>query len=112
MGEAGNGVLHAAVEGSVFPDSWAREIVSPLREALAAEGGSLVVERAPLDLKRAADVWGPMPGRGARGHEAAQGRVRPARGAQSWTLRGRPVSRWRRGAERLRHHRRAVHGRA
>jgi glycolate oxidase FAD binding subunit len=61
VGEAGNGILRAAVEGSVAPDTWAREIASPLREALAAEGGSLVVERAPLDLKRAADVWGPIP---------------------------------------------------
>jgi glycolate oxidase FAD binding subunit len=61
VGEAGNGILRAAVEGSVSPDTWAREIVAPLREALAAEGGSLVVERAPLDLKRAADVWGPVP---------------------------------------------------
>jgi glycolate oxidase FAD binding subunit len=61
VGEAGNGILRAAVEGSVVPDTWAREIVSPLRQALAAEGGSLVVERAPLDLKRAADVWGPIP---------------------------------------------------
>jgi glycolate oxidase FAD binding subunit len=40
---------------------WGREIVAPLREALAAEGGSLVVERAPLYLKSAADVWGPIP---------------------------------------------------
>jgi glycolate dehydrogenase FAD-binding subunit len=62
VGEAGNGILRAAIEGSVAPDAWAREIVAPLREALAAEGGSLVVERAPLDLKRAADVWGPIPG--------------------------------------------------
>jgi glycolate oxidase FAD binding subunit len=61
VGEAGNGILRAAVEGSVAPDTWAREIASPLREALAAEGGSLVVERAPLDLKRAVDVWGPIP---------------------------------------------------
>jgi glycolate oxidase FAD binding subunit len=61
VGEAGNGILRAAVEGSVAPDTWAREIVAPLREALAAEDGSLVVERAPLDLKRAADVWGPVP---------------------------------------------------
>jgi glycolate oxidase FAD binding subunit len=61
VGEAGNGILRAAVEGSVSPDTWAREIVAPLREALAAEGGSFVVERAPLDLKRAADVWGPVP---------------------------------------------------
>ena len=61
VGEAGNGILRAALEGSVSPETWAREIAAPLREALAAEGGSLVVERAPLDLKRAADVWGPLP---------------------------------------------------
>jgi len=61
VGETGNGILRAALEGSVSPDTWARELVAPLREALAAEGGSLVVERAPLDLKRAADVWGPLP---------------------------------------------------
>ena len=61
VGEAGNGILRAAVEGSVSPESWAREIIAPLREALAAEGGSLVVERAPLGLKRAVDVWGPVP---------------------------------------------------
>ncbi len=61
VGEAGNGILRAAVEGSALPEVWAREIVAPLREALAAEGGSLVVERAPLHLKRAADVWGPIP---------------------------------------------------
>jgi glycolate oxidase FAD binding subunit len=61
VGEAGNGILRAAVEGSVSPESWGRHFVGPLREALAAEGGSLVVERAPLDLKRAADVWGPVP---------------------------------------------------
>ena len=61
VGETGNGILRAALEGSVSPDTWARELVAPLREALAAEVGSLVVERAPLDLKRAADVWGPLP---------------------------------------------------
>jgi len=61
VGEAGNGILRAAVEGSVSPDTWGREIVAPLREALAPEGGSLVVERAPLYLKSAADVWGPIP---------------------------------------------------
>lgn len=61
VGEAGNGVFRAAVEGSVSPETWAREIIAALREALAAEDGSLVVERAPLGLKRAADVWGPVP---------------------------------------------------
>jgi glycolate oxidase FAD binding subunit len=61
VGEAGNGIVRAAVEGSVSAESWARRFVAPLREALAAEGGSLVVERAPLALKRAAEVWGPVP---------------------------------------------------
>jgi len=61
VGEAGNGVLRAATEGRVSPEAWAKDIVAPLREGLSAEGGSLVVERAPLELKRAADVWGPVP---------------------------------------------------
>jgi glycolate oxidase FAD binding subunit len=61
VGETGNGIVRAALEGSVSPETWAREIVAPLREALAVEGGSLVVERAPMGLKRAADVWGPLP---------------------------------------------------
>jgi len=61
VGEAGNGVLRAAVEANAPPADLAREIVSPLRERLAAEGGSLVVERAPVELKRAVDVWGSVP---------------------------------------------------
>lgn len=61
VGEAGNGVLRAAVEGSVSPETWVERIVGPLREALSAEGGSLVVERAPAELKRTADVWGAVP---------------------------------------------------
>jgi glycolate oxidase FAD binding subunit len=61
VGEAGNGVLRAAAEGSLSPADWAKDIVSPLRDGLSAEGGSLVVERAPVELKRAADVWGPIP---------------------------------------------------
>jgi glycolate oxidase FAD binding subunit len=61
VGEAGNGVVRAAVEGRLSPGDWAKEIVLPLRDGLSAEGGSLVVERAPVELKRAADVWGPIP---------------------------------------------------
>jgi glycolate dehydrogenase FAD-binding subunit len=61
VGEAGDGILRAAIEGSVSPETWASGFVRPLREALAAEGGSLVVERAPLALKQACDVWGPVP---------------------------------------------------
>jgi FAD linked oxidases, C-terminal domain. len=61
VGEAGNGILRAAADGRVPTETWAREIVAPLREGLAGEGGSLVVERAPVELKRAVDVWGPVP---------------------------------------------------
>ncbi len=61
VGEAGDGILRAAIEGSVSPETWASGFVRPLREALAAEGGSLVVERAPLALKQACDVWGLVP---------------------------------------------------
>jgi glycolate oxidase FAD binding subunit len=61
VGEAGNGVLRAGIEGRVLSQDWAREVVSPLRDGLASEGGSLVVERAPVELKHAADVWGPVP---------------------------------------------------
>ncbi|HEX6775145.1 MAG TPA: FAD-binding oxidoreductase [Methylomirabilota bacterium] len=61
VGEAGNGILRAAADGRVPPEAWAQEIVAPLREGLAGEGGSLVVERAPVELKRTVDVWGPVP---------------------------------------------------
>jgi glycolate oxidase FAD binding subunit len=61
VGEAGNGILHASADGRVTPETWAKEIVAPLREGLAGEGGSLVIERAPVELKRGADVWGPVP---------------------------------------------------
>jgi len=60
VGEAGNGVLRAALMESVPAADLAREIVVPLRERLVAEGGSLVVERAPVDVKRVVDVWGPI----------------------------------------------------
>jgi len=61
VGEAGNGIFRAAADGRMTPEAWAKEIVAPLREGLAGEGGSLVVERAPVELKHAVDVWGPVP---------------------------------------------------
>jgi glycolate oxidase FAD binding subunit len=61
VGEAGNGILRATADGRMPPQAWAQEIVAPLREGLAGEGGSLVVERAPVELKRTIDVWGPVP---------------------------------------------------
>jgi len=61
VGEAGNGILRVALTGAIAPDVFARELVAPLRAVLQGEGGSLVIERAPLPLKGATDVWGPVP---------------------------------------------------
>jgi glycolate oxidase FAD binding subunit len=61
VGEAGNGILRVALTGAIAPDVLASELVAPLRAALREEGGSLVIERAPLSLKGATDVWGPLP---------------------------------------------------
>jgi glycolate oxidase FAD binding subunit len=61
VGEAGNGILRVALTGAIAPDVFASELVEPLRAALRDEGGSLVIERAPLSLKGATDVWGPLP---------------------------------------------------
>ena len=63
---AATGVLwmaSAAREGDLPADSPAFPMVvaaiRELRERLAARGGSLVLVKAPPELKRAADVWGP-----------------------------------------------------
>ena len=61
VGEAGNGILRVALTGSIAPDVFASELVAPLRAMLRDEGGSLVIESAPLSLKGATDVWGPVP---------------------------------------------------
>ena len=61
VGEAGNGILQVALTGVIAPEAFASELVAPLRAALHGEGGSLVIERAPLALKDAIDVWGPIP---------------------------------------------------
>lgn len=59
LGEAASGLVRARLEPAPPPD-WGQHLVGPLREALAPEGGSCVVERAPAGLKPA-DVWGPVP---------------------------------------------------
>jgi len=59
LGEAGSGLVRASLAGPVTTDGLAG-LVEALRAGLAAEGGSLIVERAPAALK-AADVWGPVP---------------------------------------------------
>jgi glycolate oxidase FAD binding subunit len=59
VGQAGNGVLHLALDGVDTADMLDR-VLAPLRQEMAGEGGSVVVERAPLGVKRALDVWGPV----------------------------------------------------
>ena len=50
-------------EGDLPADSpelpWVARAITEARERLAARGGSLVVVKAPLHLKREVDVWGP-----------------------------------------------------
>lgn len=60
MAHAGNGVAHAALRGDVSGVLLGGRLLRPLREELAPEGGSLVVERAPAALKGQCDVWGPI----------------------------------------------------
>jgi glycolate oxidase FAD binding subunit len=59
VGQAGNGALHLALHGVTGADALDR-VITPLRAEMAGEGGSVIVERAPLDIKRAIDVWGPV----------------------------------------------------
>ncbi|HSB40434.1 MAG TPA: FAD-binding oxidoreductase [Methylomirabilota bacterium] len=58
LGQPGHGVLQIALGEGAEPGRVARDLIGPLRQALEAEGGSLVVERAPLELKKLCDVWG------------------------------------------------------
>lgn len=59
VAEAANGVLHARLAGALAVDEWERAVIVPLREQVAPEGGSVVVESAPRALKVRIDVWGP-----------------------------------------------------
>jgi glycolate dehydrogenase FAD-binding subunit len=54
---AGTGVLWAASGGGEVP--MLVNAITRTRERLAARGGTLVVVKAPAELKRAVDVWGP-----------------------------------------------------
>ncbi len=61
IGETGSGVLWLSLGEAAASGSWLADRVSGLREALSAEGGSLVVERAPREAKDQLDPWGPIP---------------------------------------------------
>lgn len=60
VAEAGSGVLHASLTGSMSAEAWERDLITPLRERVAPEGGSVVVEMAPRAVKERLDVWGPI----------------------------------------------------
>jgi glycolate oxidase FAD binding subunit len=69
-GSAGAGVLYAAVRpdaagsdlpGAEAPGAVVGRVVDTLRTTCSALGGSLVVVDAPAEVKRAVDVWGPVP---------------------------------------------------
>jgi glycolate oxidase FAD binding subunit len=57
VAEAGNGVIRAALAS---PEHAAVGMLVRLRDGLAAEGGTVVVERAPTELKGDLDPWGPV----------------------------------------------------
>jgi glycolate oxidase FAD binding subunit len=60
VGEAGNGVLHVALSGTLSAAEWESRVIAPLRGRVAPVGGSVVVERAPREVKERLDVWGPV----------------------------------------------------
>jgi glycolate oxidase FAD binding subunit len=60
VGQAGNGVLQAALRGDVSRGVLGQDLLDPLRQELGAEGGNVVVESAPPELKAGLDVWGPV----------------------------------------------------
>ncbi|MGE5286488.1 MAG: FAD-binding oxidoreductase [Micromonosporaceae bacterium] len=66
-GSAGAGVLKAGLDAGTSPDA-VRSFVADLRRHLATPAdwgdlpsGSVTVVRAPDDVRRAADAWGPVP---------------------------------------------------
>ncbi len=59
-GSAGDGALTAVLEGERPPAAWEEQVLGPLRQRLAGQGGSVIVERCPPALKQAIDVWGPV----------------------------------------------------
>src|SRR4030095_2386420 len=57
LGQPGHGVLQVSIQGG-DEGRVAHEVVLPLRQGLEAEGGSLVVERGPIELKSKCEAWG------------------------------------------------------
>ncbi len=59
-GCAGHGVLRAVLGGECSVDVWHSRVVTPLRERLGGDGGTVVVEQAAPAVKAGIDVWGPI----------------------------------------------------
>lgn len=58
LAQPGHGVLQLSVTDVFDAGRIVRDLVLPLRQALEAEGGSLIVERAPIEVKSRCEVWG------------------------------------------------------
>jgi len=58
LAQPGHGVLQMAVWGAAAPRTLGAELVGPLRSGVESEGGSLMVEGAPSELKAICEAWG------------------------------------------------------
>jgi glycolate dehydrogenase FAD-binding subunit len=58
LAQPGHGVLQLSVRAGFDVGRVARDLVQPLRRGLEGEGGSLVIERGPIELKGQCDAWG------------------------------------------------------
>jgi glycolate oxidase FAD binding subunit len=58
LAQPGHGVLQLSIRDGFDAARVAKDLVQPLRRALEAEGGCLVLERGPIDLKSVCEVWG------------------------------------------------------
>ena len=57
-GHAGSGVTFVALPGAAGEEAQAG-VIEELREIRVRRGGSVVVPKAPVSLKRRVEVWGP-----------------------------------------------------
>ncbi|HEX4993499.1 MAG TPA: hypothetical protein VFX87_00960, partial [Methylomirabilota bacterium] len=58
LAQPGHGVVQLSIRAGFDAGRVVGELVLPLRRALEAEGGSLIVERSPIEIKTECDVWG------------------------------------------------------
>jgi len=58
LAQPGHGVLQVSIWGVPHSTRAVDDLVLPLRRALEADGGSLILERAPVWLKNQCEAWG------------------------------------------------------